>query len=279
MSFVKRVRQGCTLIELLVVIAIIAVLIALLLPAVQQAREAARRSQCKNNLKQWGLALQNYHEVHSRFPIGNAASRYWGFQALILPQLDQVPVHKLCNFKYPGDCFTFHTSQPAALQPSAHHLTINFCPTDSNTGRLHTTSGVGNYSPGSYLGVMGLTSTDQKGILFSNSNTKMADILDGTSQTLMIGERGIPDDLYWGWVICGFGFDGTGLGDNLLTTTIGLGPGVPDGTHNGHYWSHHKSGGHFLMADGAVRFISINVDLNVFRSLSTKAGKEVVAGY
>src|SRR5205809_2892375 len=110
MSFVSRAlrRSAFTLIELLVVIAIIAVLVALLLPAVQQAREAARRSQCKNNLKQIGLALQNYHSSANRFPPGYVAgatypatSNGWGWSAMILPYLDQAPLYRKINFGLP----------------------------------------------------------------------------------------------------------------------------------------------------------------------------------
>jgi hypothetical protein len=113
----------------------------------------------------------------------------------------------------------------------------------------------------------------------SNSNTKIADIRDGTSQTLMMGERGIPDDLYWGWLICGYGTNGTGFGDNLLTTTVGLSAGKPDGSHNTHYWSHHSGGCQFLVADGSVRFVSLNISLKMFQALSTKAGGETVSDF
>src|SRR5437879_165311 len=99
----RRRRRGFTLIELLVVIAIIAVLIALLLPAVQQAREAARRTQCKNNMKQYGLALANYHDVYNMFPIGGtggccARPPALGFQVRLLPYIDQAPLFNQINF-------------------------------------------------------------------------------------------------------------------------------------------------------------------------------------
>src|SRR5882724_3782063 len=101
----ERWRRGFTLIELLVVIAIIAVLVALLLPAVQQAREAARRSQCKNNLKQYGLAMHNYHEAHGMFAIGGTN---WGgpglsFHARLLPYMDQTPLYNMINQRYNGN--------------------------------------------------------------------------------------------------------------------------------------------------------------------------------
>jgi prepilin-type N-terminal cleavage/methylation domain-containing protein len=110
----KSKRSGFTLIELLVVIAIIAVLIALLLPAVQQAREAARRSQCKNNLKQIGLALHNYHDMANSFPIGVNSSfigtggQRWGvsFWTLLLPYLDQAPVYNQFSFNGPSPGYT-----------------------------------------------------------------------------------------------------------------------------------------------------------------------------
>src|SRR5215471_881834 len=101
----KSAYRAFTLIEVLVVVAIIAVLVALLLPAVQQAREAARRSQCSNNLKQFGLALHNYHEAHRAFPIGNVLYRFWTFQSMLLPHLDQVALYKRCDYSYPASCF------------------------------------------------------------------------------------------------------------------------------------------------------------------------------
>src|SRR5262249_28339082 len=104
-SMARRKLLGFTLIELLVVIAIIAVLIALLLPAVQQAREAARRSQCKNNLKQYGLALHNYHDIYGQFAPGGDTqwwnSSFVGWQARILPQIDQAPIYNQLNFSLP----------------------------------------------------------------------------------------------------------------------------------------------------------------------------------
>src|SRR5262245_934159 len=85
----RRCRRAFTLIELLVVVAIVAVLVALLLPAVQQAREAARRTQCRNNLRQYAIALHNYHEALRVLPVGNVGNRYWTCQAMLLPYLEQ----------------------------------------------------------------------------------------------------------------------------------------------------------------------------------------------
>src|SRR5437868_9447964 len=93
-----RARMGFTLVELLVVIAIIGILVALLLPAVQSAREAARRSQCANSLRQWQIGAHNYHDTYKSLPIGNVPVRFWGWQAMLLPYIEQKPVGDLCDF-------------------------------------------------------------------------------------------------------------------------------------------------------------------------------------
>src|SRR5579864_5723515 len=130
---ILEMKRGFTLIELLVVIAIIAVLVALLLPAVQQAREAARRSQCKNNLKQVGLALQNYHGSRNTFPpgyvstfdgSGNDTGPGWGWGAMILPELDQAPLQNGISFTQPIEAAANATARVTTLSAS-------LCPSDS----------------------------------------------------------------------------------------------------------------------------------------------------
>jgi len=163
-------RRGFTLIELLVVIAIIAILIALLLPAVQQAREAARRTQCKNNLKQYGLALANYHDIYNYFPIGGAQDwPTWGngpgvgWQARILPQIDQTPLYNLLNFRSPFDqCSQAIVTAPTQFRgavvpymtcPSDNHPMTN--PRWNDWGGDHNTEA----SNGNYCGSLGSEST------------------------------------------------------------------------------------------------------------------------
>src|SRR4051812_47226799 len=104
-------RRGFTLVELLVVIAIIGILVSLLLPAVQAAREAARRTQCQNNLRQYGVAIHNYHDVIKYLPIGNTWGRMWTFQSRILPYMEQQNIYQLIDYTYPSTCFDFGGSR------------------------------------------------------------------------------------------------------------------------------------------------------------------------
>lgn len=212
--FSPRSRRAFTLIELLVVIAIIAILIALLLPAVQQAREAARRTQCKNNVKQIGLALHNYHDTHRVFPPGgtstNSVLGYSGYRgqaghswtADILPYLDQAPLYNRLNW---GIGWIYYDS-PVASIDATHELAVltvlaayncPSSPTGKITGYLGTI-----YSPPSvaangalmcysqaiteYTGIGGTSATS--GSFFHNSNVSIAKMTDGTSNVMMVGE-------------------------------------------------------------------------------------------
>jgi len=287
---------GFTLVELLVVIAIIGILIALLLPAVQAAREAARRAQCQNHLKQYGLALQNYHDVHRVFPIGHVnlsqsavdgypPPRCWTFQSMLLPYLEGQAVYQLIDYSFGGTCFEYGASVSPDKDPGNRVLDVDRCPSDPNAGRICSTDAAttGYHGCTEYLGVtgkgvtlnIGTRNTINNGVLYNNSLIGLSDIYDGTSNTIAMGERGIPDDLWWGWTYCGAGFDDSGDGDNVLSTLYGFGPGLPDGNHNLHFWSYHPGGGQFLVADGSVHFLSYTIDFAVFQALSTRAGGEV----
>jgi prepilin-type N-terminal cleavage/methylation domain-containing protein/prepilin-type processing-associated H-X9-DG protein len=190
-------KRGFTLIELLVVIAIIGVLIALLLPAVQAAREAARRAQCTNNMKQIGLALHNYSSAHGVFPMGRERGPYDGHgrcysaYAMILPQLDQTPAFNAINFDHSPDNGPSGTSVPE--NTTVMNLVIGslLCPTDKYE-KLQGESGVHNYplNTGTTfpLSLRNPGRVPVTGIFFENSAIKFADITDGTSFTVCISE-------------------------------------------------------------------------------------------
>lgn len=225
-------RSAFTLIELLVVIAIIAILIALLLPAVQQAREAARRTQCRNNLHNIGLALHNYLDVHGSFPSGTVATydtnnvtalanfESWGWPALILPYLDQASVHNQLDVT--GRSLraaieaVFAAGGNSALDTAFPPLPVFQCPSDRTGPRLqngmrrtHFNGGANgptnswrpptlNY-PGNHGGLAGdlrvpddTTDRHPFGLLYTGSSVKMRDIIDGSSNTFLVGEREYP---------------------------------------------------------------------------------------
>jgi prepilin-type N-terminal cleavage/methylation domain-containing protein len=291
MSRKFRHNTAFTLVELLVVIAIIGILIALLLPAIQSAREAGRRATCLNNLKQLGLGLLSYHDEFRKFPVGNmepsnpstGAGGWWGFQARILPYMESKNIYKLCNFNSPTSCFDYILSQQNKGIRLGTMISVYFkCPNDPLQNAIWQDPNVGDYGCTNYLGVMGTTptpaKTEQEGILMhgtTNSAISLPKVIDGSSHTIIMGERGISDDLY-GWPYCGAGQYNSGNGDNLMATDTGLSRGKPDGNHNWHFWSHHKSVAQFLCADGAARPLAYEIDFRVFQALSTRAGREVV---
>lgn len=294
-----RSRRGFTLIELLVVIAVIAILIGLLLPAVQQAREAARRTQCKNNLKQLGLALHNYHDTHLVFPPGSlrGTGLAWGFVTHTLPYFEQTSVYNTIDFSQ-TDCAVFLIAQQATGRSDAASvlLPILTCPSDplggtqllsGPNGPSPNTYDTGKLYPSNYIGVAGSKESaawcpyagiaDGDGMLYTSSRVRIADITDGTSNTFLLGERGIEEGLDWGWPICG----GTEC-EQYISAERGLTPADnPPNTPNieRRFWSWHVGGDHFLMSDGAVRFLSTSIDYRTFLSLSTRSGGEVIGEF
>jgi prepilin-type N-terminal cleavage/methylation domain-containing protein/prepilin-type processing-associated H-X9-DG protein len=200
----SRLNKGFTLIELLVVIAIIAILVALLLPAVQQAREAARRTQCRNNLKQIGLALHNYHDIYNTFPPGYTARNVgrttpvmaetgqgyaWSFS--ILPQIDQSSLTSQIDTNLDA-----HDPVNLAIA-STTTLNAFLCPTDPAPPVFDVTDGAGTVytlPTSNYVGILGYGSVtmnagDSTGVFFRNSRISFRDITDGTSNTICVGER------------------------------------------------------------------------------------------
>ncbi|MGE3777880.1 MAG: DUF1559 domain-containing protein [Pirellulaceae bacterium] len=214
-------RRGFTLVELLVVIAIIGILVSLLLPAVQAAREAARRMQCGNNLKQIGLAVHNYHDTFKVFPSGwvgdvnTASSEVWGWSALMLPFIEQNALYEqmgvtrrsLRVLLSPAPAGMGRASLPLVQTP----LKAFICPTDTGYNKpglvhnnrhfndgLGAAAGLGGATqvwPGvsNYMGIAGhrdvANNAANTGIFYGNSGIGISDVLDGTSNTLMVGER------------------------------------------------------------------------------------------
>ena len=214
-----RNKRGFTLIELLVVIAIIAVLIGLLLPAVQQAREAARRAQCKNNLKQIGLGLHNYHDLHNTLPSGligwpgESSGSLWGWGTMILPQLDQAALFNQLGIFSGGTSphwgqsavgFGSVMTSPSANPLLATTLAVYHCPSDVGPAVVtippEGLNGVlrGNtfvFGRSNYPGVLGSTWSNVNGLIISNgsfaesSSVRFRDYYDGLSNTFLVGER------------------------------------------------------------------------------------------
>lgn len=194
-------KQGFTLVELLVVIAIIGVLVALLLPAVQAAREAARRTQCSNQLRQWGLAAHNYHDTFGSFPMTNAQNylpNTQGFspQARLLPFVEQVNLQNQLDFAQPAFTGPFNAlvPNPAFAATFAQRIAVALCPSDPapplNVGAGGTSYCGINYmvSYGSGTGTNYDLRWRTDGIVYENAGARFADITDGTSNTVMMSE-------------------------------------------------------------------------------------------
>lgn len=286
-------RRGFTLIELLVVIAIIAILIALLLPAVQQAREAARRSQCKNNLKQMGLALHNYHETFGTYPPGivsvaacnggTAPTVVYGWGTYLLPQLDQAPIFEMlmkttppvCNIMPAATTLFPPTTGTAVLQTP---LPAFVCPSDTGA---QTNVYYGNYSKSNYV------ISEQVGN--NITSVRIRDITDGTSNTLMMGERslkpGAPTGqrqtgaIVWGRHSAsdaGFKFRVAWPINFGNPNTSATGIAGDNGCARHGISSEHTGGAQFLLGDGSVRFISENIAHNpVAQTPTTCTGMNV----
>jgi len=288
-----KTRHAFTLVELLVVISIIGILIALLLPAVQAAREAARRASCKNNMRQIGLALHNYHSALGVFPPGvlgtsggtaqNQLLHTW--ETLILEYVEQTNVHQAYDFRLRFD----HSNNAAAV---LIRLPVYLCPS------MRDEIVNNQYGPSHYAANAGTVPGQDDGVLYPMSAIRIQDVTDGTSNTIAAGELAFE---VGGWArgAINTGGGGGGGGGSGGGTGQGFARGVlrwwrcaancalpgmnpPQTNCSGscerqfQFSSKHSGGCHFLFTDGHTSFVSETTDANVFRALMTRSGGEVV---
>ncbi|MFO0867799.1 MAG: DUF1559 domain-containing protein [Pirellulales bacterium] len=323
-------RRGLTLIELLVVVAVIGLLVALLLPAVQAARESARLTQCKNNLRQLGLALQSYHDALGTLPSGYLTTRAttgsttttgrvphalrgsqdrfdaspptppapdpqapgWGWATLLFPYCEQRPIHESIDFQLSVE----HPDHDRLRVQRISHLV---CPSDIGTGSFEVldtanqpiATGYTNSYTASFgaYGLINLEPETGNGLFQRNSGHTLASILDGTSHTLAIGERGaILAKAPWAGVVSG-GTCRTSPGAPVYTSIVEQAPVMAlarIGNRNPNspwsepydFFSPHRQSIYFVYADGSVHGIATTIDMDVFRALATRDGQDSVQG-
>ena len=287
-------RTGFSLLELLIVIAILGVLAGLLIPAVQKVREASNRTKCSNNLRQLGLALHGYHDSQQTFPSGVASGQpypYLTWLSLILPYVEQQPLWQDTLQAFASDPVFDHN--PPHIGFSTVIPVFN-CPSDSRVLTPQRDSNGELAAFTSYQGVEGLDLRNDTGCLFLNSRINILAIKDGTSNTIIVGERPPSADFSFGWWYAGVGQQGEGSADSVLgvneinlqnrADTLGcpsspsaFGPGQFDQQCDMfHFWSPHPGGAQFLFADGSVLFINYNAQ-SIMPALASRAGGEVVS--
>ncbi len=311
-------RPGFTLIELLVVIAIIAVLIAMLLPAVQAAREAARRISCTNNLKQIGIGLHNYHDVIGSFPPGliskpgpdgDNIGPGWGWASMILPQIEQSTIFNAINFRlgieHPANQTARLTKINSFICPSDASFQPQFTVVDDSTSSTSLGTPICDVASSNYVGCVGsgdpsslypYNPTDNppgrdngNGLFYRNRVVRIADVTDGTSQTLAVGEK--SQNLAratWTGAVTNAAVPITELqaenglspesGDALVIAHTGEldGPNSKP-AHADQFWSRHPGGAQFCFADGSVRFIKEKRPISILQALATRQGGEVIS--
>ncbi|MFO0811501.1 MAG: DUF1559 domain-containing protein [Gemmataceae bacterium] len=282
-------RTGLTLIETLVAVAIVAVLMGLVLPAIQQVRAAAARTRCANNLRQIGLAHHQYHQAHGVLPPGNSYRNgkspqpHMSWCTRLLPYLEQDALwqNALAAFTQDRD---FRNDPPHLGVKTV--LPVFLCPADSRTvGRTAALL--------AYLGVEGKHQNQLDGVLFIDSAVPFADIRDGLSSTLLVGERPPSAEMDFGWWYGGSGMENVGTGDHTLgvrahaagrigVAACDFGPYyfVPGRLTNQcdllHFWSVHPGGAFFAFCDGSVRFLAYSADA-VMPALASRSGGEAIA--
>jgi prepilin-type N-terminal cleavage/methylation domain-containing protein/prepilin-type processing-associated H-X9-DG protein len=278
-------RVGFTLVELLVVIAIIGVLVALLLPALQQSREAARRTECINNLRQIGIALTSYHDVEKQLPPAvtddrGGSTQLHSWAVLILPYVEQAALYKHYDFPAGQDA---EVNRPVV----STRLGIYTCPSSDDAYY----EGDGHYAKGDYAASSGTQPADNGGAMYPKSKVEFKDIVDGLSRTLLVGEL-YYHNLGWARGSAAGTTGGGGGGGAAFCRGVsrwwscasdcaqpGLNPSDTD--CNNHcerrfqFSSPHSGGVHFVYCDGHTEFVSDEIDAEVLKALVTIAGNDV----
>jgi prepilin-type N-terminal cleavage/methylation domain-containing protein/prepilin-type processing-associated H-X9-DG protein len=289
-------RSGFTLPELLVVIAIIGVLVSIAFPAMQKVRTAAARVQCANNLRQLAIASQQCHESQGRFPAGMRYNHgkdpypFMSWLTQLLPFVERNDLWTMSVAAYE------QTRDPSQNPPHVGLSTIVpafVCPSDPRSAQTQIATGV--QTPVAftcYLGVEGRDLFAQDGMYFVDSHVRLADVRDGTSQTLLIGERPPSTDFEFGWWYMGVGQQVTGSADMVLgveeqnvlpyfkapcsSGVYEYGPGqISEQCDMFHFWSLHTGGANFAFVDGSVRFLSYSA-APLMPALASRAGGEAV---
>ncbi len=296
----RRSGRGFTLVEILVVLAILGVLIALLMPAVQAAREAARRAGCGDHLRQMGIALHAYHDAVGAFPPGYVAVREtnplqsapgWGWASRILPELEARPLFDSINFDLP-------VADPANETSRTAQVAAFVCPADVKTGPFYVLrtdrSRLTDASSPSYAACFGQAGdpTDDPeagdGLFVRNLARRIAEVTDGTSATIALGDRGsILSRAPWAGVINGAAlFVTPGIASQSQTVRrgayqvlaqVGIHPLNSTDSDPADFFGPHPGGAQFLLADGSSRFLRSTIDPNVFRALASRSGGEVIS--
>ena len=257
----RRSSLAFTMIELLVVLAIVGTLVALLLPAVQSARESARQTQCRNNLKQIGLALHAYHDRVGSLPVGCLEWRFWpapptrrnlAWSAFILPDLEQTPLYERLDLTLPYD----HPANAAAARTV---VPTYVCPTGPDVDRSRR-------GPTHYGGLFGERLVDRRpddGVFLYDVVVRFADVFDGLSQTAAVSEDVVGPQGEWI------------NGNNVFVQAHRINdPAAP--VFDNEIRTHHPGGAPLLMLDGSVHFVHEDIDLELLGGLITRRNREVV---
>ena len=290
-------RPALTLIESLVVIAILTSLVGITLSAVQRVRASAARADCQNRLKQLALAAHSYHDTQRQLPAGWTSDAgpqsltFLAWSGRLLPHLEAEGLWRRIEAAFATDPnrkeFYGHPAHAALLAKSVPAFA---CPADSRQSHTQASSGVPVGLSG-YLGVAGRNGFQNDGLLFADSKVRFAEITDGQSNTLLIGERPPPESFREGWWYRGWGPNRDGIAEMILgvrernfgaeTKSCPAGPyafaaGEPQNPCDiFHFWSRHMSGANFAYADGSVRFLNYSAS-EILPALATRAGGETI---